>query len=116
MKRFHEAGPWSLVLLIVLAALGCSRNIGGNIGHVQSYAFPKTEADWVRNGEPIEFEKELWYPMDDVEVMQDLEMSLIGEYRDVQVFVSKMDVRPYARLYTKFGNNQFRIYEKKISE
>ncbi len=78
----------------------------------RSYPFEAIEADWIVNGEPIEFEGEQWYPQDGIEVFTDQEMHLLGEYRDVQFFVDKVDVRPFARLYTKFDNNKFRYYKK----
>jgi len=74
------------------------------------------EALWIQNGEPIEFEDELWYPADDVESFIDSEMRLAGEYLDMQFFIDKVDVRPYNRLYTKFGKNKFRFFEKRISK
>ena len=74
------------------------------------------EAEWIRNGEPIEFEEELWYPADSVEGFLDSEMMLVGTYRNVQFFIDKVDVRPYDRLYTKFSRNQFRFYEKRKEE
>ena len=70
------------------------------------------EAEWIRNGEPIEFEDELWYPADSIEIFLDSEVSLIGEYQGVQFFIDKVDVRPFERLYTKFGRNKFRFFEK----
>ncbi|MCA9400776.1 MAG: hypothetical protein KC713_04055 [Candidatus Omnitrophica bacterium] len=100
------------ILLIVVSLNGCSGTTG-NIGQLQSYEFSTREADWIRNGEPIEFEDALWYPADGVEVLMDNEMILLGEYQGVQFFVEKMDVRPYERIYTKYGRNQFRFFEKK---
>ncbi len=46
----------------------------------------------------------------------DSEVLLLGEYRNVQFFIDKIDVRPYARLYTKFANNQFRFFKKRNGE
>jgi len=91
--------------------VGCQAS-PGNVGQLQSYAVSSVEADWIRNGEPIVFEKEEWYPADGVESLQDVEMQILGEYRGVQFFVEKTDVRPYNRLYTKFGRNKFRFFEK----
>lgn len=92
--------------------MGCG-NTTGNVGRMQNYAIANVEAAWIRKGEPIEFEKNQWYPADDIESLTDIEMYLLGEYRGVQFFVEKMDVRPYNRLYTKFGRNKFRFFEKK---
>ena len=80
---------------------------------MQTYPVQSTEPVWIRNGEPIEFEGELWYPMDGVETLLDAEVYILGEYRGVQFFVDKVDVRPYDRLYTKFGKNAFRYFEKR---
>ena len=103
----------SLVLMsLVLLCAGCT-NSSGNVGDMQSYPLPLAEADWIRNGEPIKFEEEFWYPMDDTENFIDAEVHLSGEYRGVQFFVDKKDVRPYNRLYTKFGKNKYRYFEKR---
>lgn len=107
--------PAFIVLLLCFFAAGC-QSTGGNIGHIQSYPIRAVEAEWIRNGEPIEFEDELWYPADDIEGFLDSEMSLAGEYQGVQFFIDKVDVRPYARLYTKFSRNKFRFFEKRTSE
>ena len=103
------------ILVSMLFIIGC-QTTSGNVGHMQSYPITSLEAEWIRDGEPIEFEEERWYPADSVEGFLDSEMMLIGTYRDVQLFIDKVDVRPYARLYTKFGRNQFRFYEKRKSE
>ena len=98
-------------LLIVFVA-GCHR-ASGNIGQVQSYAILASEPEWIRNGEPIVFEGEKWYPQDGTDGLQDAEVLLLGEYRGVSFFIDKEDVRPYKRLYTKFGRNKFRYFELK---
>ena len=72
------------------------------------------EAEWIRNGEPVEFEGEKWYPADALENLLDSEVYLIGEYRDVSLFVDMTDVRPYERLYTRFGRNKYRFFEKQM--
>ena len=46
-------GLWSVT--------GC-QSTEGNIGHIHSYPMTAIEAEWIRNGESIEFEDELWYP------------------------------------------------------
>ena len=103
-----------LILFTTFLTAGCV-NKSGNVGQLQSYTFAAAEADWIRNGEPVEFESELWYPQDGVETLLDSEVQIVGEYRGVQLFVDKVDVRPYRRLYTKFGRNQFRFFEKTVS-
>lgn len=102
-------------LLFLLPAAGC-QSTGGNVGRVQSYPLASVEAAWIRNGEPIEFEGRLWYPADGVENFLDSEVYLLGEYRGVQFFADKVDIRPYERLYTKFGRNKFRFFEKRTDE
>ena len=72
-----------------------------------------SEAEWIRNGEPVEFEGERWYPQDGIENLLDSEVYQVGEYRSVPVFVEMTDVKPYDRLYTKFSKNKFRFFEKK---
>ena len=99
------------ILMSIFFITGCYSS-AGNIGQLQIYKTPSQEADWIRNGEPVEFEKESWYPVDGIENLLDSEVVLIDEYRGVQVFVEKLDVRPYERLYTKFGLNRFRYFEK----
>ncbi len=103
-------GLLSLVLSLLFLA-GCATQTG-NVGNVQSYMSPSVEAKWIRDGEPIEFEGELWYPADGIESLLDSEVYHIGEYKDVQIFIDKLDVRPYERLYTKYGKNQFRYFAK----
>ena len=103
------------LLSLVFSLMSCSSSTG-NVGQVQSYPVTALEANWIKNGEPIEFEKELWYPEDDVEVFADPEVQPLGEYRGVQFFASKTDIRPFARIYTKFGRNQFRTFEKKAEK
>ena len=91
--------------------LGCSQV--GNDGLIQSFVTPTVESDWIRNGEPIEFEEVLWFPKDDVEVLLDTEVHLIGVSRVVEFFIDKEDVRPFNQLYTKFGRNKYRVFEKR---
>lgn len=96
---------------LMTISLGCAQT-SGNDGRLQSYSVPLNEPDWVRNGEPVIFEKHPWYPQDGIEVFTDSEVILLGEYRGTQYFVERVDVRPYDRIYTKFGRNKFRYYEK----
>jgi hypothetical protein len=109
-----KGGPFQLLSLIyiVLYLIGC-RTTQGNVGRLQSYSFMVIEAQWIRNGEPIEFEGALWYPRDGIESLMDSEVYMLGDYRGVQYFVDSLDVRPYDRLYTKFGKNKFRYFEKR---
>jgi hypothetical protein len=84
--------------------------VRGNTGNLSVYKIPLQEPEWIRNGEPIEFEGQKWYPQDEVDILLDSEVSLVGEYRGVQVFIERVDVRPYRALYTKFGEHKFRSY------
>ena len=97
----------------IFICLGCSGAMQeqGNVGQLQSYPVPVVEAEWIRNGEPIQFDGETWYPIDGVENFLDSEVYLVGEYEKVQFFVDREDVKPYNRLYTKFGKNKFRAFE-----
>ena len=101
----------NLVCLLVLTSAGCS-HMKGNVGHMSRYSFADPEPDWIRNGEPFECEGVLWHPQDSFDMLLDQEVILIGEYQGIEYFVDKIDVKPYNRLYTKFGRNKFRIYLK----
>lgn len=101
-----------VVFFLFLSLAGC-QTTSGNQGQVQSYSFSTVEPEWIRDGEPIEFEGALWLPADGIEGLLDSEVYLVGEYKGVQIFVDKLDVRPFSRLYTKFGKNQFRYFQKK---
>ena len=92
---------------------GCAPSSVSNSGQMEMYNTPEKEAEWIRNGEPIEFDGKLWYPQDETENLLDAEVYWVGEYRGVQFFVEKMDVKPYDRLYTKFSRNRFRYFELK---
>jgi len=52
--------------------------------------------------------------MDNIEILLDKEMIILEEYRGIQFFVDRTDVRPLNRLYTKFSENKFRTYQKRI--
>lgn len=76
-------------------------------------AVPLTEAEWIRNGEPVEFEGERWYPTDELENLLSEEVFLISEIRGVPFFVDRADVKPFGRLYTQFRLNRYRAFEKR---
>ena len=101
-----------VAFFVILCLAGCQGH-GGNVGQLQSYSVPSIEEAWIRNGEPIKFANEKWYPCDDVENLLDSEVYILGEYRGIQFFVEKTDVRPYNRLDTKFSRNRFRFFEKR---
>ena len=108
-----------LGLLSVVCGLwsagGC-QSVQGNAGLISPIPSRSLEASWIRDGEPIEFENGRWYPADGTENFLDSEMLFVAEYRGVAVFVDKVDVRPYGRLYTKFDRNKFRFFEQRTSE
>ena len=99
----------------LLSAAGCAQH-EGNIGQMSTFAAPATEAKWIKDGQAIEFEDGKWYPQDELDVLLDSEVDKMGEYNGVEFFIEKMDVRPFNRLYTKFGRNKFRVFEKNNSD
>ena len=113
-KSALDSRLFALVFCFLLTGCTLHRG-GGNEGQLQSFPFHTVEPSWIRNGEPIEFEGEMWYPQDGTETLLDSEVMYLGEYRGVQFFLDKVDVRPYDRLYTKFGKNKFRYFEKHTS-
>ena len=98
--------------LFLMAGAGCGNMSSGNSGQLQSYPAPIIEAGWIRNGEPVVYEGQEWFPKRDVEVLLDSEVYQIGEYKGVQIFVDKTDIKPYRRMYTKFAKNKFRYFER----
>ncbi len=117
MKRLFNKNNLFLCCYVFLTCcfIGCVSTVG-NDGQLQSYSFATVEPQWIRDGEPIEFDQELWYPADDTENLTDNEVTLLTEHRGVQVFIDEKDVKPYHRLYTKFGKNKFRYFEKQTAE
>ncbi len=111
MKRIFNLSIFIFFVSFFLP--GCAQNGVITKGF---HATTNTEAEWIRNGQPIQFEGELWFPADGIENLLDSEMDLVDAYNDVEVFVEKKDVRPYSRLYTKFAKNKFRFFEKRANE
>jgi hypothetical protein len=95
----------------VLLISGCVLSQGEAEKSITS-SYPLTEPEWVRNGQPIEFEGTPWYPTDNVEGLLDSEVYQVGEYKGVAFFIDKVDVRPFDRLYTRFAKNRYRAFEK----
>lgn len=100
----------SLIILVMI--IGCSSTTPQKAVS-RNFRVTGIETAWIINGEPIEFEDEKWYPTDDVEVLTDIEVYRVGEYRGVEFFVEKEDVKSYNQLYTKFSRNKFRRFEKR---
>ena len=101
---------YGFLILLLGACVSCAHIDNSNDGQLQSYPAPLIEAGWIRAGEPIVYENDKWYPVRDVENLMDSEVFQIGEYKDVQIFVDKLDVKPYQRIYTKFAKNKFRYF------
>lgn len=99
--------------LLIVGSSGCVSSSGSNGGQLESFSFMLPEAEWIRNGDPIEYDGKLWYPQDETENLIDSEVYLLGEYRGVQFFIEKIDVKPYDRIYTKFSRNRFRYFQQK---
>ena len=103
----------TIAICILFFCAGCAgMNAGSNNGQLQSYPAPLIEASWIRNGEPIVYEGKQWFPVRDVESLLDTDVYQVGEYKDVQIFVDKTDIKPYERLYTKFAKGKFRYFER----
>ena len=103
-------------LLCLVFCLGCAHLNAGNDGQLQSYPVGAIEAGWIRNGDPAEFDGDKWYPVNDVESLTDSEVYQVGEYKGVQIFVEKIETKPYSRIYTKFEKNKFRYFERKKND
>lgn len=104
---------FGLMFILIGLGAGCTTVNPDNGGLVQSYPAPVIEAGWIRDGEPIDFDGHKWYPVNDFEVLQDSEVFQVAEYRGVQVFVEKIAVKPYERIYTKFDKDKFRYFERR---
>ena len=102
----------TVMWILVFSTVGCN-HVKGNVGNMPKYGFMATEPEWIRNGDPLEHEGEFWYPQDTYDTLLDQEMFLLGRYKGTEYFIDKIDVKPYNRLYTKFGHNKFRVYLKK---
>lgn len=108
-KRWTMGSLGTVILGMWL--ISCTHAPNQNEGQLQSYRAPDVEAGWIRDGKPIEYDGKKWYPVNDVEVLLDIEVYQVSEYKGVQVFVDKIDTKPYKRLYTKFAKNKFRYFE-----
>lgn len=98
-----------VMMAILLGLAGCS-HLEQNAGQMAMFQIPEQEAQWIQDGEPIVYEGQQWYPEDRFDVLLDSEVYFKGTYRDVPFFVQKIDVRPYRKIFTKFGRNKFRIF------
>lgn len=98
-----------LFFAAAVVLVGCT-HAQHNEGLMAKYAVPEIEAEWIRNGEPIDFDGQLWYPQDRYDILLDSEVFYKGEFRGVAFFVEKIDARPYEKVFTKFGRNKFRVF------
>ncbi len=106
---------WLTILMAGAGSLaGCLAG-KGNTGHLAKYKFAHVEPEWIRHGEPVIFQEQLWFPQDQVDVLTDDEVMPIGEFNGIKFFVEKVDVEPYNRIYTKFGKNKFRVFKQRSS-
>lgn len=94
------------VLLLSLNYSGCVEL------NKQAWEYSVEEPQWIKNGEPIIFENQKWYPRDIIETLLDEEMFNIFTYNGEKIYIEKKEVRPYNRLYTKFGKLKYRLFEK----
>jgi hypothetical protein len=97
-----------VLLLFLFWGAGCATSSEIKPG----YSDAGLEAQWIRDGQPLEFENEWWYPTDFMETFLTDEVYPLGEYKGVQFFADKADVRPYQRLYTRFSRLKYRVFEK----
>ena len=95
----------SLFLLGLLC--GCS----GPVPYTRAGYLPK-EPDWIKNGEPLVYENQNWYPTEDVENLKDDEVECIAEYKKIPFYAEKIQIKPFNRLYTRFGKNKYRQFSK----
>lgn len=102
---------WGLMVVAGLCVCGGCGSSMGNEGNVMMYRITSPEPEWIRNGEPIQFEDEFWYPRDTIDILRDSEVLFVGEFRGVAFYIQTADIRPFNRLYTKFGPNKFRVFE-----
>ncbi len=98
-----------LFCLAVMAGCGLPRH-ADETGVVT--AAQLAEPLWIRNGEPVVFDGEDWFPTDEVENFLDGEIYQAGTYREVPLFIEKTDVRPFDRVYTRFAKNRYRAFEQ----
>jgi hypothetical protein len=75
--------------------------------------FAVNEPPWIREGQPIIYNNQNWYPSEEVENFTDGEMEYVATYNDAPFYVEKRQVKPFNRIYTKFGYHKYRIFLKR---
>jgi hypothetical protein len=108
MKNIITAACLVVIIGVVSGCVTTSRNEDPVI----LTAAQLSEPAWIRNGDAIPFEGEEWFPTDEVESILDTEVYQAGSYRDVPFYLEKTDVRPFDRVYTRFGKNRYRAFEQ----
>ena len=99
------------IIFISLALGGCALS-DKNATTAESWSYPLSEPDWVREGQPIDYDGAKWFPTRDVENLLDSEVYPLGEYKGVKFFFDRTDIKPFERIYTQFGRNRYRAFEK----
>ena len=112
-RRRPKIVPWALTVGLLFMSMGChTTGLSNNDSGVRT----NIEPAWIREGQPIEFEGENWFPLDTIDNLLDSEVYIVGRFQEVEFFVDRADVRPFNRLYTKFGRNKYRAFQKKNSD
>jgi hypothetical protein len=104
-----------LLLLVIFCSLplaGCALPQNGGAPSSTMLSSHLSEPAWIHNGEPIIFESETWFPIDEVENLLDSEIYEAGTYRDVIFYIERSDIRPFGRIYTYFAKNRYRAFER----
>ena len=107
MKSAKILFNWALFSLLIMI-FGCVSYAPGKFRG----DFPIKEDAWIREGLPIIFQDQSWYPTEDIENLLDSEMELRGEYKGVPFYIEKRQIQPFNRIYTKFDNHRYRVFKK----
>ena len=95
--------------VLFLAGTGCG--LSPKTG-VEDVGYPLMEPEWIRNGETVEFDNEMWYPTREVENLLEYEVYPLVELKGVQFYIERTDIKPFQRLYTYFAKDRYRAFEK----
>jgi len=97
------------ILFLLITIFGCASYEPGKFRG----DFPIKESAWIKEGQPIIFENQSWYPTEDIENLLDSEMDLLGQYNEVPFYIERSQIKPFNRVYTKFGNHQYRLFKQR---
>jgi hypothetical protein len=100
-----------VVLLGALVLAGCAMS-RRTVDLADPSTAPLSEPAWIHDGGTVSFEGSVWYPTDEIENLLDNEVLFMMKYQDIAVYTDRADVKPYARLYTRFAKNRYRAFEK----